>query len=232
MDSILQTLSVFVISLSVLLFFGPIMVIVAIIGNVQLGPMHINLSDRTTNARVGLGSWLALYIPLVSLASRSMLIENPNPILEPSAPIVPQSTETQVAQYLPTATQILLPTETLVASLSTKWYVKVYNIDDLGTAYVNDYEITTVGYLGDSGWIDVTSYFSPDTQNRIRFTLENKGTGYHWGFAIKKNNFVIWQDEEGGFSQGARDNDQSHPDQIVYDKTLLISLDEQITELP
>jgi hypothetical protein len=130
---------------------------------------------------------------------------------------------------LPTATQVPLPTETLAP---INWYVRVYNIDDIGIAYVNDHEITTVGYLGDSGWIDVNSYFSPETQNRIRFTLENKGTGYHWGFAIKKNNFVVWQDEQGAFSQGANNNDQSRPNQIVYDKILLISQDGQITEQP
>jgi PA-IL-like protein len=77
MESVFQTLSVFVISLSILLFFGPILVIIAIIGNVQLGPVHIDLSNRTTNARllialVGLGSWLAIFIPLVSLAFKAM----------------------------------------------------------------------------------------------------------------------------------------------------------------
>jgi len=143
----------------------------------------------------------------------------------------PVNTETAIVPTLGSGDQFK-PSETPSPSSPTNWYVRVYNIDDIGTAYVNDREITTVGYLGDSGWIDVTSYFSPDIQNRIRFTLENKGTGYHWGFAIKKNNFVIWQDEQGAFSQGARNNDQSHPNQIVYDKTLLVSQDEQITEQP
>lgn len=147
----------------------------------------------------------------------------------PSLPTQQLPTET-LFPFPPTQAQ--LPTETSLPSQPTNWYIRVYNIDDIGTAYVNDHEITNVGYLGDSGWIDVTSYFSLGIQNRVRFTLENKGTGYHWGFAIKRNNFVIWQDEQGGFSQGARNNDQSRPNQIVYDKTLLIGQDEQITEQP
>ena len=79
----IPTITVFIISLSVLLFFGPIIVIIAIIGNVQLGPIHIDLSNRNTNVRlliavVGIGTWLALYIPLASLASKAMVTEISN----------------------------------------------------------------------------------------------------------------------------------------------------------
>ena len=74
----LPTITVLVISLSVLLFFLPILVIIVLIGDVQLGPIHIDLSNRSTNTRrfialVGIGGWLALYIPLVSLASKTMV---------------------------------------------------------------------------------------------------------------------------------------------------------------
>lgn len=79
----IPTISVFVISLSVLLFFLPVIVMIAIIGDVQLGPIHIDLSNRTVNIRrviafLGMVSWLALYIPLVSLASKAMFAEISN----------------------------------------------------------------------------------------------------------------------------------------------------------
>jgi hypothetical protein len=83
MDTISQTSSIVVISLSVLMFFGPILIIIAMIDKIQLGPVHIDLSHRTTTARIliaflGLGSWLALYIPLVLLASRTVVTDISN----------------------------------------------------------------------------------------------------------------------------------------------------------
>ena len=74
----IPTITVLVISLSVLLFFLPILVIIVLIGDVQLGPIHIDLSNRSTNTRrfialLGIGGWLALYIPLVALASKTMV---------------------------------------------------------------------------------------------------------------------------------------------------------------
>jgi hypothetical protein len=82
-DTRMPTITVFVVSLSVLLFLLPILVIIALIGDVHLGPIHIDLSNRTRNTRlfiavVGIGSWLALYIPLVSLSSRTMVAEISN----------------------------------------------------------------------------------------------------------------------------------------------------------
>jgi hypothetical protein len=76
-DSVLQTLSTFVIALSVLLFFGPIIVIVSLIGNLQIGPLNVDLrrkskAVRGTLAFIGLASWLLLYIPLVILAFRAV----------------------------------------------------------------------------------------------------------------------------------------------------------------
>jgi hypothetical protein len=84
MDPIFQTLSVFVISLAVLLFFGPIIVIITIIGRVQIGPLLIDLSRHSRSARtvialVGLGTWVALYVPLVMLAFRAVIVQTPTP---------------------------------------------------------------------------------------------------------------------------------------------------------
>ena len=79
----IPTITVFAISLSVLLFFVPIIVFIAMIGTVQLGPIHIDLSNRSMNTRrfialLGIGTWLALYIPVVSLASRTIVAEISN----------------------------------------------------------------------------------------------------------------------------------------------------------
>jgi formylglycine-generating enzyme len=99
MESIVQSLAVLVAALAVLLFFGPIIVIISIIGNIKLGPLSINVSNSKTFTRillalVGLGVWLVVYIPLVSLAYRSI-----NPF-------------TSAMQLTATPTQQLLVTET------------------------------------------------------------------------------------------------------------------------
>ncbi len=143
----------------------------------------------------------------------------------------PQQLPTETLTPFP-STQAQLPTETLTPSPPTKWYVRVHNIDDIGTVYVNDHVIASVGYSEDSGWIEVTSYFLGEIQNRVRFTLKNNETGYRWGFAVMRNEIVIWQDREGQINQGARNDDFSHTFQIVYDKTLLISQDGQVTIQP
>src|SRR6185436_451480 len=104
MDTLFQTLAVFVISLSVLMFFGPIIVIISIIGNVQLGPVQINLTHRGATTRsliaiVGLGSWLLLYIPLVLFAFRTPV---PEPLIQTSLPILSNPTSPQIPTSMPT----------------------------------------------------------------------------------------------------------------------------------
>lgn len=104
----------------------------------------------------------------------------------------------------------------------TRWYIRVYNIDDQGIAYVNDSKITEIDFLQDSGWIDVTSYLSAPT-NKVRFTLRNGPQGYTWGFAIKRDNTIVWEDIQGEVNvRGANNNDYSQTDRIVYDRTILI----------
>lgn len=78
MISLSQILVVFVIPLSILLFFAPIVMLIGLIGDMELGPIKINLSGRRPSMRIliallGLGSWFLLYIPLISLAFRSIL---------------------------------------------------------------------------------------------------------------------------------------------------------------
>ena len=77
------SIPVLIIPLSILLFLGPIIVLIVIVGNIHLGPIQIDLSTRKPYVRwliafFSLGSWLALYIPIVSLASKAMFLEISN----------------------------------------------------------------------------------------------------------------------------------------------------------
>jgi len=124
----------------------------------------------------------------------------------------------------------LVPTVALGATISNeKWYVRVYNVDDIGKVYVNGNLIKTVGFKGDSGWVDITTYVLQTAGNtKIRFTMYNKLQGYTWGFQIAKAlppaaKQVVWSTKAGTAGVvGANNNDQTKPNRTVYDKTVYI----------
>jgi hypothetical protein len=84
MEQIVQALVLLVAALAVLLFFGPIVVIVSIIGYAEIGPLKINLRNTSKLGRlilciIGLALWLSIYIPLVSLAKQGLISKTPTP---------------------------------------------------------------------------------------------------------------------------------------------------------
>ena len=124
----------------------------------------------------------------------------------------------------------LLPAVAFGATTSNEsWYVRVYNVDDIGKVYLNGTLVKTVGFKGDSGWINVTNYVKNTVGNTaIRFTMYNKLQGYTWGFQIAKalpgeTKRVVWSTKAGTAGvTGANNNDQSKPNRIVYDKTVYV----------
>ncbi len=112
------------------------------------------------------------------------------------------------------------------------WYIRVYNVDDLGTAYVNGSKITEIQFAQDSDWIDVTAYFSAPT-NSVRFTMWNGEQGYAWGFAIKRDGVVVWSDVQGEVNvMGANNNDKSRTNITVYDRTIVVNQSGEFTIKP
>ncbi len=77
METILQAFSIAAISLSILLFFGPIIVITTLIGFLKIGPLLIDLRNLSKGVRIllgviGLSIWMLIYIPLLSLSLRTI----------------------------------------------------------------------------------------------------------------------------------------------------------------
>lgn len=108
---------------------------------------------------------------------------------------------------------------------SQGWCLRVYNVDDVGKAYVNGDLVSKVVYLGDSGWVDITEYVKKTGgRTAIRFTMYNKGEGYSWGFQIAKApddpDSVVWTKKAGGGGYGANGDDQKSTNRIVFDKTV------------
>ncbi len=112
---------------------------------------------------------------------------------------------------------------------SDGWYLRIYNVDEVGKAYVNGDLVKKVGYLDDSGWVDITEQVKKTGgRTAIRFTMYNKGSGYTWGFQIAKAppddpDSVVWTAEEGrAGSVGANGDDQKSTNEIVFDKTVYL----------
>jgi hypothetical protein len=112
------------------------------------------------------------------------------------------------------------------AAPSEGWYLRIYNVDEVGQAYVNGALVKKVGYLDESGWVDITKYvMKTGGRTTIRFTMYNNTSGYTWGFQIAKApddpDSVVWTAEEGvAGSVGANGDDQKRTHRIVYDKTV------------
>jgi hypothetical protein len=156
-------------------------------------------------------------------------------------PIPKMATFRVIEQATPTPTQTPTPTPTLTPTslytptstpLPAKWYIRVYNVDDLGTVYVNGSKITEVQFAQDSGWIDITSSFSAPT-NSVRFTMWNGEQGYSWGFAIKRDGVVVWSDVQGEVNvKGANNNDQGRTNMTVYERTVVVNQSGEVTIAP
>lgn len=105
-----------------------------------------------------------------------------------------------------------------------RYYIRIYNTDDTGSAYVNLNQAVIVGYSQDSGFVDVTSLFIAGT-NTVNFKVYNGPSGYTWGFTLKKNNEILFDEVAGAAGYyGANDNDQSRQYQIVFDKTIPLNV--------
>ncbi|HKZ56502.1 MAG TPA: CsgG/HfaB family protein, partial [Thermodesulfovibrionales bacterium] len=102
-----------------------------------------------------------------------------------------------------------------------KYFIRIYNIDDEGTAFVNDVPVRKVGYRGDSGWVDITHQLDSD-KNIVRFSLFNRLSGWTYGFQLKKDDAIIWQDQCGKAGViGCRNNDRTIG--IVFNKSIEVN---------
>jgi parallel beta-helix repeat protein len=118
-------------------------------------------------------------------------------------------------------------------SMYDRYYVHIFNIDDIGRAYVNGTLVTEVSFGADSNATDITDYLQSGN-NEIRFTVENLKEGYTYGFEIIHADGIyhtIWPDSNGEVCgvvgvEGCNDNDQQTG--IVYNKTIILELKERM----
>jgi 3',5'-cyclic AMP phosphodiesterase CpdA len=108
-----------------------------------------------------------------------------------------------------------------------KYYVRVFNIDDIGKVYVNGKLITSVNF-GQDNLVDITGDLHLG-ENEINLTVKNLGEGYTWGFEIihGPTSETIWFSECGEVGvYGCNDNEQTG-EKIVYEKKIILELEER-----
>ncbi len=112
----------------------------------------------------------------------------------------------------------------IVPTPPTRWYIREYNGDDKQTMVINNqYSYATTTFGQDSGFIDITDRLHAGN-NTLDFKTWNDQGGYTWGFQIRKNNTVVF-DENAGVAGivGAYNNDASRSNQYIYNKTLTLN---------
>ena len=117
-------------------------------------------------------------------------------------------------------------------SVFDKYYIRIFNIDDIGKAYVNGKLVSSVNFGQDSGLIDITDDLHLG-DNEIHLTVKNLKEGYTYGFDIIHDDGTleickwIWHESCGDVGvYGCNDNEQTG-EKIVYDKTITLELEER-----
>ena len=101
--------------------------------------------------------------------------------------------------------------------------IRVYNIDDVSYAFINQQYVTTQLSGPDTDFLDVAPYLR-NGLNRFTFLTYNGGGAYTWGFQIVKNGHIVFDDTEGLRDSVPAYNDMSSENQFVYNKTISINV--------
>lgn len=99
--------------------------------------------------------------------------------------------------------------------------VRVYNTDDVSTVIINGRVAVKTKYAEDSGFVDIMKYLKKG-ENAIRLTTVNLQIGgWTYGYQIKKNEYVVWEAQDGVCGEwGAQNNDAKTG--VVFDKTITV----------
>ena len=107
-------------------------------------------------------------------------------------------------------------------TIESFYSIKIYNIDDLATIYVNGSQLLQIRYKN-TKQIDITNLLHPG-ENEVRFVLQNFQEDFTYGFEIYRNNESIFKDECGVVGRsGCRRSSQRG---VVYDQTVTIRVDD------
>jgi serine/threonine protein kinase len=91
--------------------------------------------------------------------------------------------------------------------------IRLFNCDDRCTAQLNDNTVTeySAGFGQDSGWLDITAALRAG-RNEIKFSVHNDGGGgIAYGFQVRQNETVLYEQICGRAGVVGCDNNRSYP---------------------
>ncbi len=101
------------------------------------------------------------------------------------------------------------------------FFIRVYNTDDISTVTINGKVAVKTKYAEDSGFVNIMKFFKKG-ENTIRLTTDNLQIGgWTYGYQIKKNDYVVWEAQDGVCGEwGAQNNDSKTG--VVFDKRIMV----------
>lgn len=99
----------------------------------------------------------------------------------------------------------------------TKYFIRLFNCDDYCTAELNGaflYTTNSTGFGGDSGWLDLTEGLQ-EGRNRIKLSVHNFAGGVTYGFQIRKNETLVFEQICGRAGIVGCDNNRTFPNGVA-----------------
>lgn len=101
-----------------------------------------------------------------------------------------------------------------------RYTVRIYNVDDVATVYVNGRELSRITYRN-TDYQDITNLLRPG-KNQIRLVSENYSESFTYGFEISRGSETIFSFECGKLNEHGCGNDFRSG--VVWEKTVTIDL--------
>jgi hypothetical protein len=102
-------------------------------------------------------------------------------------------------------------TSTSAASVGTTgtYTIRLFNVDDTVTVYINGQQAARAGYFEDTGYLPIDAFLIPG-RNEMRITVDNYIGGWTFGYEIRKNGVLVNEESCGTVGTwGCKGNDQT-----------------------
>lgn len=96
------------------------------------------------------------------------------------------------------------------SKITDRYFVRLFNCDDSCIARIDDQDIASTGFGKDSGWIELGLAVRPTT-NRIRFLVFNGQGAIAYGFQVRKNDTVVFEEICGQAGRFGCENNRTFP---------------------
>lgn len=99
------------------------------------------------------------------------------------------------------------PTSTANLAGAGTYTIRLFNVDDTVTVYINGQQAARAGYFDQTGDVPIDSFLVPG-RNELRITVDNLINGWTFGYELRKNGVLINEESCGTVGVwGCKNND-------------------------